>query len=61
MNLGFEAHAGHANRIADAALVVDNELLRQNMDHLAVERQGDGAGGFDHPADILLADLIVLA
>jgi len=61
VDFSFEAHTGHADGIADAALVVDDELLRQDMDHLAVERQRHSAGRFDDPADILFADLIVLA
>jgi hypothetical protein len=42
-----EAHAVHAEGLLDAVLVVDDELLRQDMDHLAIHRDGDGLGGVD--------------
>ena len=38
MNLGFEAHAGHAERLANAVLVVDDVVLRQHVDHVAVHQ-----------------------
>jgi hypothetical protein len=44
----------------DAALVVDDELLGQDVDHLAVHGDGHRLGGVDHPGDVGLADLLVL-
>ena len=60
VDLGLEAHAGHAERIADAVLIVDHVLLRQDVQHLAVHRDRDRLGGLDHPRDVGLADLLVL-
>ena len=34
----LEPHPGHADRLLDAVLVVDDELLRQDVEHLAVRR-----------------------
>ena len=42
--LGLQADAAHAHRLLDAVLVVDDELLRQDVDDLAVERDGHGLG-----------------
>ena len=60
VDLGLEAHAGHAQRLLDAVLVVDDELLRQDVDDLAVQRDGDRLGRVDDPGDVGLADLLVL-
>ena len=40
----FQAHAGHAQGVGNAALVVHNVLLRQNVDNFTVGRDGHGAG-----------------
>src|SRR5436190_13058769 len=48
----FEAHAGHADRLADAVLVVDDELLRQDVEDLLVGGEGDGARGVHDPLDV---------
>ena len=47
-------------RLLDAVLVVDDELLRQDVDDLAVERDGDRLGRVDDAGDVRLADLLVL-
>ena len=60
VHLRLEAHAGHAERLADAVLVVDDVLLRQHVDDLAVQRDGDRLGRVDHRGDVGLADLLVL-
>ncbi len=59
MDLGLEAHAAHAQRLLDAVLVVDDELLRQDVDHLAVHGDGDRLGGVDDPAHVLVGHLAV--
>jgi hypothetical protein len=41
VDLGLEADPGHAERIADAVLVVDHVLLWQDVEHLAVHRDRD--------------------
>ena len=45
----FQAHAGHAQRIGDAALVVDDEFLGQDVDDFPIERNGHGLGRVDDP------------
>src|SRR5207249_582585 len=48
----LEAHAGHADRLADAVLVVDDELLRQDVEDLLVGGEGDGTRGVHDPLDV---------
>src|SRR5271157_2015909 len=60
MNLRLKPHAAHAERLADALLVVDDELLGNDVNHLAVHRDRDGFGGVDHTLDVAFADLSVL-
>ena len=59
MDLGFEPHARHPNRLADAVLIVHDEFLRENVQDLLVRRNRDGARGVDHPLDVVGADLAV--
>ena len=56
MNARLEPHARHAVRLAHALLLIDGELLRQNMQHLAIERDRDRARRVDHAIDIARAD-----
>src|SRR5438105_2032706 len=49
----------HADRIADALLTVDDELLRQHVQDLLVRGYRDGLGGVDDVLDIALAHLLV--
>ena len=56
----LEPHAGHAERIADAVLIVDDVLLWQHVQHLAVHRDRDGLGRIDHARDVRVADFLVL-
>ena len=48
VDLGLEPHAAHAERLADAVLLVDDELLREHVDDLAVHRDRHGLGRVDH-------------
>ena len=48
----LEAHARHALRLLDAVLVVDDVLLRQDVQDLTVHRQGDRPGGVEHQLDV---------
>src|SRR5581483_12494269 len=57
MDAGFEPHPGHAERIAHAFLIIDGELRGQRVQDLPIERDGNGARGFDHPFDVARADL----
>src|SRR5262249_24814344 len=60
VDLGLEADAGHAERLADAVLLVDDVLLRQDVDDLAVHRDRDRLGALDDAREIAVADLLVL-
>jgi hypothetical protein len=60
VNLGFQPNPGHPDRMKDAVLVIDNELLGQDVQYLPVERQGDRLCGIQDPGDIRLCDLPAL-
>ena len=60
MHLDLEAHAGHAQRLLDAILTVNDELLRQDVQHLLVGGDGHGARGFDHAIDVDGGHFLVL-
>ena len=60
MHLGLQTDAAHAERFADAVLLVDDEFLGQDMDDFAVHGDGDGLGGVDDAAHVLLGDFAVL-
>ena len=61
VHLHLEPHAGHAERLLDAVLVVHDEGLGQHVDDLAVLGQVDRAGRVERPVDVGLAHLAVLA
>jgi hypothetical protein len=61
MNVALEADAGHADRILDAGLIVDDELLGDDVQHFAIHGYGHGAGRLDHARHVLAGDLIVRA
>src|SRR5690606_41081003 len=52
VHLGFQAHTAHADRLAHAFLVIDNEYLRQDVKHFLVGRNHHGLGGVNHAIDI---------
>ena len=56
----FQAHARHANGLADAVLAVDDVLLRQRVKNLLVSGNRDCPGSFQHPLLVALGDLAVL-
>jgi hypothetical protein len=58
-DLRLESHAGHADRILDALLVVDAVLLRDRVHHLTVGRERDRARDDVHPVDVVLQDLVL--
>ncbi len=61
MDIDLEARAGHADRRADAVLLVDDEVLGQDVQDLAPGRQRHGLGRIDRPSHVLAGDLAVLA
>ena len=56
MDPRLQAHPRHPDWIAHPFLVIHRELLRQNMQDLAIERDRDGARGIDHAIDIARTD-----
>src|SRR5512138_2195182 len=61
VDVDLELDAAHADRVLDAVLVVDDELLGDDVDDVPVRRDGDGLGLVDDAADVLAGDLPVLA
>ena len=59
VHLGLEPHPGHADRVTDAFLAVDDELLRQHVQDLLIRRDRHRLGGIDHVVDIPVAHLLV--
>ncbi len=55
MDPRLEPHAAHADRLADAVLIVDDELLREHVDDLAVARERDRLGLLEDPLDVVCA------
>ena len=61
VDVDLEPGAGHADRRADAVLLVDDEVLRQHVQDLAAARQRHRLGGVDRAPHVLARDLAVLA
>src|SRR5215218_3840536 len=57
----LEPHTEESDRVDDAVLPVDRELLRDHVDDLAIRRQGDRARLLDHAVHVRPADLAVAA
>ena len=53
VHLGLETHARHADRLADAFLIIDDEFLRQDVQDLLVGRNRHGARRIDHAIDVI--------
>ena len=53
VEVDLEAVADHADGVVDAGLIVEDELLREEVQDFAVGREGDGAGAVDGCADLL--------
>ncbi len=60
VDVDLETRAGHADRRADAVLLVDDEVLRQDVQDLAAGRQRHGLRRVDGPAHVFTGDLAVL-
>ena len=56
VNFGLQTHTGHADRLANTLLAVDQEFLGQDVQYLLVGRNGDGARRIDDPVDVGRAD-----
>ena len=53
VDVDLELDAVHAQRVLDAVLLVDDELLGDDVEDLPVGGDGDGLGLVDDPADVL--------
>src|SRR5436309_716858 len=60
VDAGLEAHARHADGLLDAVLIVDDELLGQDVEHLAVRGQRDRPRRVDDTLDVARRHLAVL-
>ncbi len=60
VHLDVQPHPGHAERVLDPVLVVDDELLGQHMEHLLVHGDVDGPGAVDGARHVGLAHFLVL-
>ena len=58
VHLDFEAHAAHAQRLAHVFLAVDDEFLRQDVQHLLVVGNRDRLRRLDHAIDVGLRDFL---
>ena len=61
VDVHLEPRAGHADRRADAVLLVDDEVLRQHVQDFAAGRQRHRLRGVDRAPHVLAGDLAVLA
>lgn len=59
VHLGFQAHPGHAQRLAHAFLVIDHVILGQGMQHPLVRRDRHRLGGIQYPFDIRRVHLAI--
>ena len=57
VRLHLEPDGAHAQRVLDALLAVDREVARQDVEDLAVRRDGDRPRDLGRPLDVLAADL----
>jgi len=60
VHLRLEARPGDAQRLSDARLIVDDELLREHVDDLTVQGDVDRLGLLDDSGHVGFADLTVL-
>src|SRR6185369_13940792 len=60
MGLDLEAHAAHADRLADAVLAVDDEFLGQDVQDFLIGRNRHRLGGFDNALDVAGRHFLVL-
>ena len=60
MHLHFKAETAHADRFADAVLVVDGKLLRQDVQDFLIGRNRHCPRGFDDAVDVHRCHFLVL-
>ena len=59
MHLGFQTHAGHAQRFTHTFLVIDHVILWQGVQHALVRRDGHGLGGVEYALQIRRAHFAI--
>src|SRR5690606_8200122 len=59
VHLGFQAHAGHAQRLAHAFLVIDHVVLGQGVQDTLVGRDGHRLGSIQYALDVGAADFAI--
>src|SRR5699024_3200923 len=59
VHAGFQAHAAHADRVADAVLAVDAVFLRLVVEQLAVGRDRHRARRLQHLLEVAGSDFVV--
>ena len=52
MHLGLEAHAGHAQGLLDAFLVIDHIFLGQDVQHFLIGGNGHRLRRVQHPLEV---------
>src|SRR5258708_20155334 len=57
MDVYFEALAEHADGVANAALRIDNEFMRKDVQDFAIFRKRDVARGVDGAAHVFALDV----
>ena len=57
VGLDLEPHRAHAQRVLDALLAIDHEAARQDVQHLAVGRDGHRTGDLRRALDVLAGHL----
>ena len=59
VHLGLKTHSAHPQRLANTVLVINDELLRQDVYHLAIKRHSNSTRRVNYPLDIRLSNLTV--
>ena len=59
MHVHIHFRTEHADRILNAALAIDEEVLANDVDHVVLGRQVDGLGVFDRVLHVLIGDFAV--
>ena len=60
VDIGHQPHAGHADRVLDAGVVIDHIFLRHDMDDSLIFRDLDSPGSGYHLFDISLLDFAIV-
>ena len=61
MRFDLQADGAHPERVLDPLLAIDDEATRQDVQHLPVGRDRDGARDLGGAVDVLVSDLAAVA